>query len=552
METEDCANYFLLFGNIQGTSNVAALSDNARYLLFTSSGDNSGLLENIGSSAGERPVFTLTFGRHMFSPGGWTMGSSNNSEICDFQLARSNKTAVSKKHIEFDVEPRDHRPRVKVVSENPVQVHVEPDKRKRTRVVTLHHGDALDIIDAVTIDLGEVSLQAWRPKLTQKAEKQYRRNAERFNAEFLDAVRRLPDLESQGASTFTMRFGANNSCYKIDDSVRTQRGSFGSVYRVNEIRTRQVFAAKEPFSRRNESASMSRQLWEKIQNEFEQLRELEHVCTLAQFCSSWRLWNFINTNPANVVTVFDFIPGQLPRDPPWLIMEWVGQDLASFALNEADHPIFFSHVIDGLVFMHENNHVHRDLKPSNILLHLDQGRLITAKIADLSNSKHDRRGQMRTYTGSTIYMAPEFWHKTLSYNNKVDLWSLGIMILQCLTQWDVSTEAWDANFPPSRQEHRHWIDKIKKRRLPTAPAIYQPMLLGLLAVSASKRWAGPTTKEYLQEHVTTQVGEVKSRSLRPSVSSANDTFRDPAVVLPAASQRLSSSVIASPNRYFAS
>ena len=281
MANSDSASFVLLFNNVQGTSDVAALSENHRYLLCPPNHNDTDFWKNNQSPTASGSVFGLCFGQHMYSPDGWTLGRSDDSEVCDFQIAHSKKTAVSKKHILFDVEPVAHRPRIKVLSQNSIRVHIGEDRLKRKRIVTLFQGETLDIIDSVTIDLGEVTFRAWRPVLTGEAQSRYRRNAERFNEEFLDSIRRLPvNLDSKGTSTFTMRFGANNACYKVDDPVQARRGSFASVYRVKELRTGKIFAAKEPHFRMNQSASKSRHRWENLTGEFTRLSKLHHVRTL--------------------------------------------------------------------------------------------------------------------------------------------------------------------------------------------------------------------------------------------------------------------------------
>jgi hypothetical protein len=96
----------------------------------------------------------------MYSLGGWDFGSSDNDEVCDFQLARNNLTAVSNKHFKVDTNPRTNRARLRVLSRNPIRVHVAQTERKRKRIVTIKHGETIDIDAAVTINLGEVTLRA--------------------------------------------------------------------------------------------------------------------------------------------------------------------------------------------------------------------------------------------------------------------------------------------------------------------------------------------------------------------------------------------------------
>jgi serine/threonine-protein kinase ULK2 len=82
--------------------------------------------------------------------------------------------------------------------------------------------------------------------------------------------------------------------------------------------------------------------------------------------------------------------------------------------------------------------VHRDLKPQNILLsHPDKTNPrvqdIILKIADFGFARFLSDGVMAgTLCGSPMYMAPEVI-RSLQYDGKADLWSIGTIMYQCLT-----------------------------------------------------------------------------------------------------------------------
>ena len=115
-------------------------------------------------------------------------------------------------------------------------------------------------------------------------------------------------------------------------------------------------------------------------------------------------------------------------------MEWIEVDLHSVDLNKRDGPTLLIHVSKGLAFMHANGYAHQDLKPENILVQLNGQRLVIAKIADFGTTKYDLSGKMQTYTGSSIYMAPEFWEKELGYTKAIDMWSVGIITIVKITR----------------------------------------------------------------------------------------------------------------------
>ena len=116
----------------------------------------------------------------------------------------------------------------------------------------------------------------------------------------------------------------------------------------------------------------------------------------------------------------EVLTGAVSLDPPWLIMEWIKTDLDSLTLDERDIPNVLQHVSKGLSYIHSKDFTHRDLKPAKILLILKKPRLLVAKIADFGLLKNVLSRKMQTYTGISIYMAPEFWDE-LAYTNSVDL-----------------------------------------------------------------------------------------------------------------------------------
>lgn len=77
--------------------------------------------------------------------------------------------------------------------------------------------------------------------------------------------------------------------------------------------------------------------------------------------------------------------------------------------------------------MHEKNVIHRDIKPENLLLGLN-GEL---KIADFGWSIHAPDKKRLTLCGTLDYLPPEMIEGKY-HNEKVDLWSLGVLCYEFL------------------------------------------------------------------------------------------------------------------------
>ena len=90
-------------------------------------------------------------------------------------------------------------------------------------------------------------------------------------------------------------------------------------------------------------------------------------------------------------------------------MEWIEDNLGLINLDDYDVPTVLTHISKGLMYMHNNGFTYRDLKPGNILIQLNRGRLIVAKIADFGTTKYNLSGKMQTYHRTSVYMAPKFW-----------------------------------------------------------------------------------------------------------------------------------------------
>ncbi|KAK2412434.1 mitogen-activated protein kinase kinase [Trifolium repens] len=88
-------------------------------------------------------------------------------------------------------------------------------------------------------------------------------------------------------------------------------------------------------------------------------------------------------------------------------------------------------VLKGLMYLHHERHIiHRDLKPSNLLInHIGE-----VKITDFGVSAimENTSGQANTFIGTHNYMSPERINGSqCGYNYKSDIWSLGLILLEC-------------------------------------------------------------------------------------------------------------------------
>eukprot|EP01084_Bolivina_argentea_P315718 547072_1 len=116
----------------------------------------------------------------------------------------------------------------------------------------------------------------------------------------------------------------------------------------------------------------------------------------------------------------------------WVVLEFCsGGSIAPKIghLKEKEIQKLTSHVLNGLLYLHENGIIHRDVKPQNILLHQNG----IYKLADFGLAKDIDKSLAKTFAiGTPFYMAPEVLKKDdknkSNYTPKIDVWSLGITL----------------------------------------------------------------------------------------------------------------------------
>jgi serine/threonine protein kinase len=123
-------------------------------------------------------------------------------------------------------------------------------------------------------------------------------------------------------------------------------------------------------------------------------------------------------------------------DMAYLVMEFVDgpsldQVLRQGPLTAAETAAIGSSLADALAYAHAQGVVHRDVKPANILIGADGLARLTdfgiARLVDTSTLT-----LTGTMLGTATYMAPEQLENH-AVGPSADVWSLGIVLLECLT-----------------------------------------------------------------------------------------------------------------------
>jgi len=90
-------------------------------------------------------------------------------------------------------------------------------------------------------------------------------------------------------------------------------------------------------------------------------------------------------------------------------------------------------IVSSIEYLHQNSICHRDIKPENILYDQQNKKI---KIIDFEISKKlltdGLKRDLLTIVGSSYYYAPEIYLGG-GYDEKIDLWSLGITIFKMIS-----------------------------------------------------------------------------------------------------------------------
>ncbi|OHT00979.1 TKL family protein kinase [Tritrichomonas foetus] len=98
-------------------------------------------------------------------------------------------------------------------------------------------------------------------------------------------------------------------------------------------------------------------------------------------------------------------------------------------LTPTERTLIALDVARGMEYLHSRGIIHRDLKSLNVLLDSKK----RAKIGDFGLSKIKSSAPMTGLIGTTLWMAPEVLLSTPFYDEKVDVYSFGILLWELLT-----------------------------------------------------------------------------------------------------------------------
>ncbi|ESO89771.1 hypothetical protein LOTGIDRAFT_124656 [Lottia gigantea] len=183
------------------------------------------------------------------------------------------------------------------------------------------------------------------------------------------------------------------------------KGKFGNVYLAREKKSKYIVALKVLFKSQLQKASVEHQL----RREIEIQSHLRHPNIL-------RLFGYFH-DKTRVYLILEYAPkGELYKELQ-----------KNVRFDEKRSSNYVRQLAEALMYCHSKRVIHRDIKPENLLLSL-RGDL---KIADFGWSVHAPSSRRQTLCGTLDYLPPEMVEGKM-HNEKVDLWSLGILCYEFL------------------------------------------------------------------------------------------------------------------------
>lgn len=189
--------------------------------------------------------------------------------------------------------------------------------------------------------------------------------------------------------------------YSVGDKIG--QGKFSEVYVCTEYLTYKKWAVK--VINKSKLSQLEKEL---LQSEISILRIVNHPGVIKT--------KEVFDSKKHIMIIMELVEGG----------ELFERILVKKVFSEFATSKIIKQILEATLYLHKLGIMHRDIKPENILL-ADRFDIPSVKIADFGLSKLAGPNDLQILACGTLgYVAPEVLSQS-GYNNKVDLWSIGII-----------------------------------------------------------------------------------------------------------------------------
>ncbi|KJZ71157.1 hypothetical protein HIM_09456 [Hirsutella minnesotensis 3608] len=338
----------------------------------------------------------------------FTFGSSQQ---CDFLLATDSRGGISRLHFSISVQVESRTPVFILKNHSRYGTLINSPSLGSTELTSQR---ALIEGEEIRIDLAFFDLHVRIPEHSLHWEL-FRKNL----STYLDTVSKhvpLQCLQLDSEPSTRSHLTSTGSIYELTCTIG--KGAHGTVRKGIDRATGKVVAAKQYYKvehARTQEAML--------------LQRISHV---------------------NVVKFHAFMAIQ--GESPALIMELIDgnnllQEHESSPLQHHEVVAVTKQLLNGLACMHSQNITHRDVKPANVMVVARDPILV--KLTDFGLAV--LTDTLKSFSGTPLYSAPEVMERR-PFNEKVDIWSLGISALQLIYGLP--------EYPKSKVSYLGWPDKV--------------------------------------------------------------------------------------------
>ena len=192
--------------------------------------------------------------------------------------------------------------------------------------------------------------------------------------------------------------------------TRVGRGATGEVFKALDLTNRDIVAVKLV----------------DLEDAEDDVADIQREITVLAQCASPFVTKYLASTlvpgTSKLAIVMEYMAGGSARH---VVDESAAESENGGGLGEGEISFITRDVLRALAYLHDEGKIHRDVKAANVLLTADA----EARLADFGVSgqmTHTLGARRKTFTGTPFWMAPEVIQGGEGYDEKADIWSLGI------------------------------------------------------------------------------------------------------------------------------